>query len=68
MNYEKCPRCELNYKRIEEKYCVVCQRELNGESFDDEENDEQLCVYCGLRPIVKNEMCEKCLEKYEYDW
>ena len=50
MIYEKCPRCELNYKSSDEKYCSVCMRELEGDTFDEEEDAERLCIFCGLRP------------------
>ena len=56
MIYEKCPRCELNYKSSDEKYCSVCMRELEGDTFDEEEDAERLCIFCGLRPVLRNDM------------
>lgn len=63
MIYEKCPRCELNYKSSDEKYCSVCMRELEGDTFDEEEDAERLCIFCGLRPVLRNDMCARCLKK-----
>ena len=31
MKLVKCPRCDLNYIREDEKYCKVCLREMKGE-------------------------------------
>ena len=55
MIYEKCPRCELNYKSSDEKYCSVCMRELEGDTFDEEEDAERLCIFCGLRPVLSGD-------------
>ena len=32
MNLIKCPRCDLNYIREDEKYCKVCLREMKGKA------------------------------------
>ena len=68
MIYEKCPRCELNYKSSDEKYCSVCMIELEGDTFDEEEDAERLCIFCGLRPVLRNDMCARCLKKYGDEW
>ena len=68
MIYEKCPRCELNYKSSDEKYCSVCMRELEGDTFDEEEDAERLCIFCGLRPVLRNDMCARSLKKYGDEW
>ena len=40
MKLVKCPRCDLNYIREDEKYCKVCLREMKGEPTND---DMELC-------------------------
>lgn len=51
MGLRKCPRCELNYIRDDEKYCNVCKREMKGEP--DVEDGVVLCIECGENPVVK---------------
>lgn len=43
-------------------------RELEGDTFDEEEDAERLCIFCGLRPVLRNDMCARCLKKYGDEW
>lgn len=62
MGLRKCPRCELNYIRDDEKYCNVCKREMKGEP--DVEEAVMLCIECGENPAVKgSELCAICLRE-----
>ena len=62
MGLRKCPRCELNYIRDDEKYCNVCKREMKGEA--DADDGVILCVECGENPAVKgSELCAACLRE-----
>lgn len=62
MGLRKCPRCELNYIRDEEKYCNVCKRYMKGEH--DAEEGVAICVECGENPAVKgSELCALCLRE-----
>ena len=62
MGLRKCPRCELNYIRDDEKYCNVCKREMKGEP--DAEEATMLCIECGENPAVKgSELCAICLRE-----
>lgn len=62
MGLRKCPRCELNYIRDEEKYCNVCKREMKGEA--DVEDGVALCTECGENPVVKgSDLCAICLRE-----
>ena len=62
MGLRKCPRCELNYIRDDEKYCNVCKREMKGEP--DVEEAAMLCIECGENPAVKgSELCAICLRE-----
>ena len=57
---EKCPRCELNYKRDEEKYCKICMNELGGA---EEENAFDMCIICGTNVAIDGEnVCENCMK------
>lgn len=63
MGLHKCPRCELNYIRDDEKYCNVCRRQMKGES-DDAEEMQNLCLECGENPAVAGqELCGYCLSE-----
>ena len=62
MGLKKCPRCELNYIKDDEKYCNVCKRELKGES--EAEDAVTICIECGENPAVKgSELCAICLRE-----
>lgn len=59
MKLIKCPRCELNYMKEDEKLCAVCRKELQGNE-PDEPTD--LCIECGEYPAVPSgELCVRCL-------
>ena len=61
MNLVKCPRCDLNYILDGEKYCKVCQRELKGDSRDD---DIELCSICNEEPALPGkDVCLFCLKE-----
>ena len=61
MNLIKCPRCDLNYIREDEKYCKVCLRELKGESHADE---VELCSICNEEPALPGkDICLFCLKE-----
>ena len=62
MGLRKCPRCELNYIRDDEKYCNVCKREMKGEP--DAEESVLMCIECGENPAVRgSELCAICLRE-----
>ena len=59
MNLIKCPRCDLNYIREDEKYCKVCLREMKGEKQVDE---MELCSVCNEEPCLPGkDVCLFCL-------
>ena len=61
MNLVKCPRCDLNYIREDEKYCKVCLRELKGENNQDE---VELCSICNEEPALPGkDVCLFCLRE-----
>ena len=61
MNLVKCPRCDLNYIREDEKYCKVCLRELKGEKTPDE---VELCSICNEEPALPGrDVCLFCLKE-----
>ena len=55
MKLVKCPRCDLNYIREDEKYCKVCLREMKGEPTND---DMELCSVCNAAPALPGTMDE----------
>ena len=60
MQLVKCPRCDLNYIREDEKYCKVCLRELKGEKNADE---VELCSICNEEPALPGrDVCLFCLK------
>ena len=61
MNLVKCPRCDLNYIREDEKYCKVCLREMKGESRNEE---VELCSICNEEPALPGkDVCLFCLKE-----
>ena len=61
MNLIKCPRCDLNYIREDEKYCKVCLREMKGESRQEE---MELCSICNEEPALPGkDVCLFCLRE-----
>ena len=61
MNLIKCPRCDLNYIREDEKYCKVCLRELKG---DDSRDEVELCSICNEEPALPGrDICLFCLKE-----
>ena len=61
MKLVKCPRCDLNYIREDEKYCKVCLREMKGDSPRDE---IELCSICNESPALPGkDVCLFCLKE-----
>ena len=61
MNLVKCPRCDLNYIREDEKYCKVCLQEMKGESRSEE---IELCSICKEEPCLPGkDVCLFCLRE-----
>ena len=61
MGLVKCPRCDLNYIREDEKYCKVCLREMKGEKHADE---VELCSFCNEEPALPGrDVCIFCLKE-----
>ncbi len=61
MKLVKCPRCDLNYIREDEKYCKICLRELKGEKHEDE---VELCSICNEEPVLPGkDVCLFCLKE-----
>ena len=63
MKLVKCPRCDLNYIREDEKYCKVCLREMKGEPTND---DLELCSVCNAAPALPGkDVCLSCLKEMQ---
>ena len=61
MKLVKCPRCDLNYIREDEKYCKVCLQEMKGESRSEE---IELCSICNEEPCLPGkDVCLFCLRE-----
>jgi hypothetical protein len=61
MNLIKCPRCDLNYIREDEKYCKVCLREMKGEK---QQEEMELCSICNEEPCLPGkDVCLFCLKE-----
>ena len=63
MGYKKCPKCELNYIRDDQKLCDICSRKYKG--FDEEELAEVvMCSECGEHPAMKGkDLCAACYKE-----
>ena len=65
--YKKCPRCELNYIKVEDEYCPVCLAEMKLVP-EDNSNDLELCPVCGQNFMsVDQVMCDECAKKRTLD-
>ena len=61
MKLVKCPRCDLNYIREDEKYCKICLQEMKGESRSEE---IELCSICNEEPALPGrDVCLFCLKE-----
>ena len=61
MGLKKCPRCELNYIKDDEKLCNVCKRSAK---LSDDSDEETLCIECGEHPALKGkELCAECYKE-----
>ena len=61
MKLVKCPRCDLNYIREDEKYCKICLQEMKGESRSEE---IELCSTCNEEPALPGkDVCLFCLRE-----
>ncbi len=61
MKLLKCPRCDLNYIREDEKYCKICLQEMKGESRSEE---IELCSICNEEPALPGkDVCLFCLRE-----
>ena len=61
MNLVKCPRCDLNYIREDEKYCKICLQEMKGESRPEE---IELRSICNEEPALPGkDVCLFCLRE-----
>jgi len=61
MKLVKCPRCDLNYIREDEKYCKICLQELKGEHHQEE---VELCSVCNEEPALPGrDVCLFCLKE-----
>lgn len=70
--YIKCPRCELNYIKSDERYCAVCKAEMKMEGgrleISEELEDLELCPVCGQNFISSEQsMCEECVKRHSVD-
>lgn len=63
MGYKKCPKCELNYIRDDQKLCDICSRKYK--SFDEDEQHEIImCSECGEHPAMKGkDLCAACYKE-----
>ncbi|MCH5279750.1 MAG: hypothetical protein J1E60_08200 [Christensenellaceae bacterium] len=62
MGLKKCPKCELNYIRDDQKLCEVCGRK--HKISDDEEQEVLMCIECGEHPAMKGkELCTYCFKE-----
>lgn len=61
MGFKKCPKCELNYIKDDEKLCNVCSRSTKHEPDPD---DDLMCIECGEHPALKGrDLCAYCYKE-----
>ena len=63
-DYIRCPRCELNYIQRKDKYCSVCQAEMNADPNAYDDLDMETCPICKTNFIRPDEiMCSQCAKE-----
>lgn len=63
-DYIRCPRCELNFIQRKDKYCSVCQAEMNADPSSYDELDMETCPICKTNFIRPDEiMCSQCAKE-----
>lgn len=72
MALSKCPKCELNYLKQDQKYCDVCVRDMAKAKAKEKENAEplEICVECSENISAPgSDYCVECLrEKYKLEY
>ena len=62
MGYRKCPKCELNYIKDDQKLCDVCSRKYKPS--EEESQEIEMCSECGENPALKGkELCAACYKE-----
>ncbi len=62
MVLKKCPICELNYVRAEEKSCNVCNRSKVKSSHE----ERAMCIVCAEHSVREGmDMCTHCMREQE---
>lgn len=62
MNVIKCPRCDINFIRVEEGVCAICKREIKGQAHKEEL--PEMCIECGEHPSLPgDDLCIHCLKE-----
>ena len=63
-DYIRCPRCELNFIQRKDKYCSVCQAEMNADPNAFDELEMETCPICKTNFIRADEiMCGQCAKE-----
>ena len=63
MGYRKCPKCELNYIKDDQKLCDICSRKYK-DSDDEESLEAMMCSECGENPALKGkDLCAVCYKE-----
>lgn len=60
-----CPRCQLNYIKKSDKYCLVCKREMKlVDASEDDIGDLELCPICKINFVQSDqEICDSCRQE-----
>lgn len=62
MGYRKCPKCELNYIKDDQKFCDVCSRKYKDS--EEESQEIEMCSECGENPALKGkDLCSICYKE-----
>lgn len=61
---KKCPFCELNYIKDDDRYCRVCARDMHV--LDDPQETVEMCIVCGEYPVQPgSELCSRCIREHK---
>lgn len=68
--YDRCPRCDINYKLDSSEYCDICNEEINLDDdslyYNFDEEVEQICPICQIVTLEEGDsFCEECIKQAE---
>lgn len=65
--YVKCPKCELNYIKDNEQYCMACNPKMRGKSITEIEEENEKFRQTRLEAYERNRKSMQDFRAYRYN-